>query len=88
MIKRTGPLWEAMEAAVAVLDLNREGQRADVAYNADVTPVLDLARSIVEQCAAVADEHTQHEHASSAEFAEGYRQAAELIAAQLRAKVK
>ncbi len=93
--KREGPIWEAMQAAADVLDLNREGQAGHAAYNADVTPIIKLAESILDQCAAVADAHAAHQGANlvradlqavSAEFMAGYRSAAESIAATIRQK--
>ena len=51
-----------MRAAEEILDRNREGQMSGKAYNADVTPVLDLVRNVVEQCAVLVETHTaQHE---------------------------
>lgn len=84
--KRDGPIWEAMQAAADVLDLNREGQSSTNAYNADVSPIVRLAESILDQCATVADEHAAHEHATSADFTAGWRQAAESIAATIQAR--
>lgn len=57
MPKREGPLWDAMEAAGELLDINREGAMSGKAYNADVTPIINLAKNIVEQCAKIAEKH-------------------------------
>lgn len=91
MSKREGPLWKAMEAALDVIDRNREGMRQDAAFNADVTPVVDLAVKIIEQCAAIADK----EAARGADFPdadpdyhEGLRHASQNIAAAIRELIK
>lgn len=87
MTDRKGLLWDAMRAAQEVLEVNHAGAMSGKAYNANVSPIIDLTKKIVEECAKIGDEHAKHEHASSADFIEGYKQAAESIAATLRAKI-
>lgn len=91
MNKREGPLWKAMEAALDVIDRNREGMRQDAAWNADVTPVVDLARNIVEQCAAIADKEAARSFDlvdTDGDYADGLRHSAHNIAAAIRELIK
>lgn len=84
MKDRQGVLWEAMEAAVAVLDLNREGARSDAAYNADVSPIIDLAKEIIERCAAVAEKKSGYVSEDKS-FERGYEAGRQNAAEEIRA---
>lgn len=81
--KRDGPTWEAMQAAADVLDLNREGQSSGNAYNADVSPIIRLAESIIEQCAATA-ETLNGFVSSNADFERGFDAGAKDAAERIR----
>jgi glutamate formiminotransferase len=56
MSNSEGVLWDAMRAALEVIEINRDGMQGTAAFNADVTPIINLAKAIVEQCAKVAEE--------------------------------
>lgn len=82
MSEREGVLWDAMRAAAEILDINREGMQGEKAFNANVTPVVDLAKAIVEKCAAIADKH-QHIAATEGRIIDPY-----VIAEEIRELIK
>ncbi len=65
MTERTGPLWIALQAAAEVIDINRDEIMTGRAFNADVSPALRAAESIIEQCAQIAEESSDPAEAAA-----------------------
>jgi hypothetical protein len=72
MSKREGVLWDAMCAALEVIEINRDRMQGNAAFNADATPIIKLAKAIVEQCAKVAEELAEAKLAEGLDDAEAH----------------